>query len=424
MFINLNNILIHVKDIIHTDTAKQTISLYFSEIVVILLSVVIGIINTRSLGPEGFGIFALFITITSFTVIFFRFGIFSSASALLAYIKDEQKEKEMVGAIILLTFLIGIIYAIFLFILSFFVDSIFNSNIGWMLRWFSILSIALPYTLVISLIGRGTNQIHAISMYNIIRPLFYIVGALVVLSVVTISQSDFILLYLISVNVAVIISLYYFRPKFTHLKENVSAIFKKTKEYGLDLYIGQIADQGTTQLISLLIPIFVNSTELGFFTLATYITGPMSTFSRSLSVTRFKHFAHSEGISRKIIFYNAIWLTFCVFILFLFGSLIINTFFGNQFSPAITLLLPLSIAGFFAGMYQPYNLFLSVKMKGKWLRNMSFIMSVVSILGCILVIPKYGTVGAAMVTICANGTFFLTCLFYYYKYLKEVSNGS
>jgi O-antigen/teichoic acid export membrane protein len=110
--------------------------------------------------------------------------------------------------------------------------------------------------------------------------------------------------------------------------------------------------------------------------------------------------------------------------LFLFGSLIINTFFGTQFSPTITLLLPLSIAGFFAGMYQPYNLFLSVKMKGKWLRNMSFIMSVVSIVGCILIIPKFGAFGAAVVNICANGTFFLTCLFYYNRYLQEVSNGS
>ena len=76
-------------------TGKQTSILYSSSIISLFLGVFIGIINTRALGPQGYGILAFFGVTTSFTVLFFRFGFFSSSGLLIAQAKEERKEKEL-----------------------------------------------------------------------------------------------------------------------------------------------------------------------------------------------------------------------------------------------------------------------------------------------------------------------------------------
>lgn len=87
-----NEIFSEFKKDLMGNTGRQTSTLYLSQIIALFLGVFTGIINTRVLGPAGYGILAFFFVITSFTVLFFRFGFFSASGLLIAQAKDERKE--------------------------------------------------------------------------------------------------------------------------------------------------------------------------------------------------------------------------------------------------------------------------------------------------------------------------------------------
>ena len=164
----------------------------------------------------------------------------------------------------------------------------------------------------------------------------------------------------------------YIHPLFSHLRETIGIIHQKTKEYGFQLYIGQIADQSTTQLNGLIIPLFINTTLIRFFSLAMMITTPIAGLSQSLSISLFRNFAQLEEIPKKVIYYNADWLIMCAILLNVFGGFIIGLLLSKAFLPVVPLLLPMSIAVFFQGMYQPYNLFLGAnvrKIEQEYLNN-------------------------------------------------------
>jgi len=133
----------------------------------------------------------------------------------------------------------------------------------------------------------------------------------------------------------------------------------------------------------------------------------------------FKGFVDMERIPKKVIYYNFLWLAACVTGLTIFGKFIVVLLFTEKFLPTVPLILPLALASFFRGMYQPYMMFISAHEKGKWMRNMSFIMSMVNFLGNIILIPIWGAYGAAVASVIGNGSFYFSCLRYYRIYRRQ-----
>ena len=88
--VNAKDIVNEFKKDLLSRTGRQTSTLYLSQIIALFLGVFTGIINTRVLGPEGYGILAFFLAITSFTVLFFRFGFFSASGLLIAQAKESK----------------------------------------------------------------------------------------------------------------------------------------------------------------------------------------------------------------------------------------------------------------------------------------------------------------------------------------------
>jgi O-antigen/teichoic acid export membrane protein len=409
-----------VKEDLVSKTGVQTLTLFSSQILALALGMLIGIINTRTFGPIGYGVLAFFTTFTGFTVIFFRFGLASSICLMLVKTKEIEKEKELIGAAVVIAFFVGITYSLFTFISSFFVDDIFHTNVGWILRYVSVLVVALPFTLFIPQIGSGINNINLLSIFNIIPNMIYLLGALILLNLIQIEPFYFILLNLLSTLFSLLILIYGLHPKLTNLYENMREILKHTKEYGFNLYLGQIADQSTYKLNGIFISLFVNTTQLGFFSLAMATTSPMIGLSYALSTSLFKDSVYLNRIPKKAILYNLIWLVLCVSGLIIFGSYIIAILFGEEFLPASRLIVPLVLAGFFQGMYQPYLSFLTPKTSSKILRNFSFFGAFVNLSLNIFLIPSYGAYGAALASMISMLSWYIL-LFRQYK--KYCSNG-
>ena len=416
--VNAKDMVNEFKKDLLSRTGRQTSTLYLSQIIALFLGVFIGIINTRVLGPEGYGILAFFLAITSFTVLFFRFGFFGSTGLLIAQAKEERKERELAGASIVIAFFIGISYSFFILILSFFVDDIFHTNIGWILRYTSFMLIALPFTFLIPQVGGGMNKIERMSLFNVIPKVIYLLGALMLLKIIQIEPFHFILLSIFSTIVSVFVVMHLFHPLFNNIGENLKEIWKKNKEYGFHLYLGQIADQSTYQLDRIFITYFVNTTQLGFYSLAMTITAPMVGLSSSLASSLYKGFADRDRIPKKVIYYNFLWLAACVAGLTIFGKFIVVLLFTEKFLPTVPLILPLALASFFQGMYQSYNRFLGAKGKGKWKRNISITQSIFNLIGNFFLILYWGAMGAAIASAIATLIAYLGHIYYYRKYMR------
>jgi len=417
---DIKGIIIELKRDLTGKTGRQTLSLYFSQILALILGAFISVINTRALGPEGYGILSFFLSITSFTVLFFRFGFFSSSGLLIAQTKDELKERELIGASVVIGLFIGLLYSTFIYLFSFFVDEIFHTDVSWIFRWTAFMLIAFPLTMLIPQIGRGTNKIEKLSLYNIFPKIIYLLGALVLLKIIQVKPFHFILLNIFATTMGVLVVIGLFRPVFRNMKENLKNIWNVNKEYGFHLYLGQIADQSTYQLDRIFISYFVDTTQLGFYTLAMAITTPMVGLSRALSMSLFKKFVDMERIPKKVIWYNFLWLASCVIGLTIFGKFIVVLLFTEKFLPVVPLIFPLALASFFQGMYQPYGMFFESKGKGKWIRNNSYITSLMNLVGNIILIPTYGAYGAAIASALSKMTHYVVYIYLYH--IRELVN--
>lgn len=409
-------LLKEVKNDLFCKTGKQTSMLYSSQILVLLLGVFTGAINTRTLGPEGYGLLSFYVAITSFILLFFNFGIFSSSGYLVAHEKDEKKKKELFGASIICTFTIGILYSLAILAASFFIDDLFKTQIGWILRYTSILLLAFPSTALITQLSKGSNKIGILSIFNILPKIIYLIGILLLLKIIKPDYSYFAVIYSLSIFISCLLAIASFKPAFSNIAKSIGEIIQTTKTYGFYTYIGMIADQSSYQLSSILIPLFFGTTNLGFYALGVTICSPMAGLSQSLSISMFKDFAHLKKIPKKVLYYNAAWLIFCVIFLLVFGELIISTIFTKDFLPVLPLIPFLALAYMFNGLCQPYHTFLGAKGKGLWLMNRSFFMAAVSIIANILLIPLYGNLGAAVAAMLGMGSGYLTAIWYYNKY--------
>ena len=416
--IRIQKMVIDLVDWTRSKTGKQTSMLYGSQIAILGLGIVIGVINTRSLGPVDYGMLSFILALISFVSLFFEFGFFSAGTRLLAIANDERKERECIGSLVLITVGIALLFSLATFFLSFFVDSIFHTHIGNILRIISILVCIFPFQYMIQQVYQGTNKIGRLSAYNVAPIVWYLIGALIVINLFQLTVYIALLLNLSGIILATIVVIRRLKPSFNDLRKNTGLLWKETKEYGFHVYIGRIAGVSTYQLDKIFISYFVNTTWVGFYSLAMSMTMPMALLSRSLSITLFKDFAHLERIPKKIIYYNFLWLLCCVIGLVALGKFIIVFLFSDKFISSASLILPLALAGFFQGMYQPYNMFMAAHRKGEWMRNISFIMAGVNLAGNIILIPLWEAMGAAIASIIGNSVYYFLSIFYYRKYKK------
>src|SRR2546422_11710582 len=100
----------------------------------------VNLINTRLLGPVDYGLYAATFAVTEFVTLFLDFGVFSSGARLLALNQDEpERQRRLIGALIVIAVTLSLMGALVLWGISFFVVFLLNAPIKDLLRWFSLL---------------------------------------------------------------------------------------------------------------------------------------------------------------------------------------------------------------------------------------------------------------------------------------------
>ncbi len=380
---------------------------------------IIKYIQTGELGDFLYGEYALFISITSIALTIFRFGIFVSLQTLLANNTDQKKESELLGAGLILTLAIGLIFSFALLFLSLFINNLLNTELAYVLSSFAFLAIVLPFQNFVSAASTGTNRIRIAALFNLSPKIVFLLILIYWISNKELTLSKTILFNLGSTLLVLIPILIALKPKFQNLKDSIQTIWKKNKEYGIHYYVGSVFNQTTYRLDEIFIAFFHNTILVGYYSLANLICTPMILMSQSLSKSMFKRFASSDKIPKKVFQYNTAWLLICIIAL---GILVLIfqkfNYINYNFSEVLKYILPLSVAFFFQGLCYPYS-FLAAKSLGKEIRNVAWSEAVLNIIGNLFLIPPFGVMGAIYSSIAAKLVHFLALRFYYHKYLRE-----
>ena len=392
---------------------------FLSQLAVIIFGFLTKGIQTRALTSEGYGVYAFFTTLTGFSVLFFNLGLFPTMELMLASSNEKQREKELLGASFILTLIIGIAFSIFLFAISFVIDGVFHVQIASTLRLVIPLCIAFPFRLLIPSLAIGSNQIEKAAIYDVLFQLLFSVALAALFFYSTLTLEEIIVLNLSLSAVATGVIIFLFKPSAANFALRFKEIRKKNSEFGIHYYLGSMFSDTTYKLDELFITFFINTTQLGFYSLANIICSPMVIFSNAVAAALFKDFAQKETISKKLFAFNILWIVVSFTVLYFLSGFIIRILFGNSFDNVQDYVIPLSVSYIFKTLCQPYS-FLAAKGKGKEIRNVAVLEGVASIITNIIFIPFWGVMGAIYSSIIARVIDYIGLNYYYRKYLKEL----
>jgi O-antigen/teichoic acid export membrane protein len=333
---------------------------------------------------------------------------------------SAQRRRELVGALIAIGAIISLFAGAFLFGLSFFTQLLFKSDIGPALRFFSVLFGLTGLQGLVEAICRGENRIGALSLFRIGAKTMNVVLILLFIVVKRYSFMVSLAVNLVSILAAVAILLATAKPLFSNVKASFRMIVADVRVYGWNAYIGNLSSTASAKTDSMLISAFVDTTSVGFYNLASLLTFPMTTFSRSLSTTMFKRFASQDRIPRAVIFVNLVWLVGSGIVLLLLRKFFVHLLFGKGYDPVIGLILPLVLSSILGGLAQPFNMFMGAKGMGAYLRNTALVMTGLNLPLNILFIHHWGAIGACYASVIALAVNFGVHLFYYRRTLSKI----
>lgn len=396
---------------------QQVAILFASNILLIVVGFGIKKIQTQELGNISYGEYAFFISLVTFLSLFFRFGFFVSLRNLLAQNHNIIREKKLLAIGFIIATINGIGLCIVVWLLSFFVNDLFQTNISDSMQIFAPLTIIYPFYYLFNSYGVGINNVKIIATYNNLPKLLFLIMLLIYQNNLTVNTILF--FNLISTLLIILYFLIKLKPQFSSTKKYWKLLWLKNQKYGFHYYTGAIANQTTYKLDELFIAYFKNTTLVGFYSLALLITSPMVLMSQAISQSMHKQYSNLKRIPKKIFIYNTFWLLACILFLYLFSDYIVNFLFGAEFESVSKYVFYISFALLFQGLTTPYS-FLAAKSKGKEIRNVAFAEAFVNITGNIILIPLLGVEGAIITSILAKITNYIFFRYYYKQYLKEL----
>ena len=400
--------------------------LFSSNVLVAVLSVLLGVATARILGVEGRGEFYLFVQTVSLGTTFLAFGLQSSFQYFLS--KQIMPKSDIIGMIILQlvfsTIILSValaltkkylvqwfsidddfLYAAFICIVLGISVLFFNSvmmTFSRGVKWTSILAVvssALQLVLFLVFVLLLPDEIGAISCAIIAFSMAYFIRSVASLSVIR----DF---------------------KFK-IKKKYTSDFKMLYKFGAASFLANIS-----VLLLFKVDIFMIQSELGYHQLGIYsaavtIAEMVLLFPTVVGTALFAHlpnldFSARISLVRKTLLGVSVLSALALVVLFISGQMILNILFGKSFSGSIQPLLYLLPGLFFMSLnYCFANYFSGVGMP-KITGYMFSFGVLTNVLLNFYLIPKYGIAGAAV----ASSLAYLQVLLSFLWALKRLENVS
>ena len=391
--------------------------LYCATICSTLLGLLASIVNTRFLQPSDYGDVRYVQNIIYFLGSILLFGYFWSGSRLLALSKNEQKSRQIRGAMILI-----LIFCFILMEIAVFVCFLIHLNTPYLANLFLLSMLVCAYPLISSYIettAQGDNHIGKLSAARILPYAFYIPIAYLLYSSTGATSSKMILLQWGIYSTVFVLIVILTRPSFKNIKSNFNKLNIENKKYGLQLYFGSLAMIATNYLAGISLGAFNDDNiNVGFYTLSLTITTPLSLLPGIIGTTYFKEFATLDKIPTKV-FKATVVITGLSCLLFILLIQPVVTFFYSETYSKVGIYSCVMSVGFSVhGIGDMINRYLGSHGQGISIRNSSFICGAFRIVGFSLLVYLWDINGALLTNILSSFAYCLVLIYYYRKYVN------
>jgi O-antigen/teichoic acid export membrane protein len=413
---------IHLKELLSGTTVALSL-----KIIGIVFGYIFTLLITRNFGADTMGIFALCTTVLSIASILGRLG---TDTALLRFVAEysAQGRKDLVKEVHGKALKIVVPFSISLTIILFFSSPYISKYIfhkEHLSNYFQITSLAvLPFVLIF-INSQSLRAIKRIREYAFFQNIsYFLFGSifLLILLIFSVKNSLPVIAYVLAIFTGAIFCHILWKKQSrldsSHVSNEMST--RNILHVSIPMLLSSSMLMITQWTNTLMLGIFRTEAEVGIFNVAAKISTSIS-FTliaiNTIAAPKFAEFYGGKDIrglekfvqqSTKLIF----WTSFPILLVIaIFPSFILGIF-GEEFKAGVFALLLLTIGQFISSISGSVGTLLNMTGKQKVYQYIMIATAVLNIILNVLMIPKYGIIGAAIVTMVSFAFWNLSSVIY------------
>ena len=399
----------------------QAIVLYICTLFGVLIGVLVSVLNTRNLAPSEYGDVRYINNIIQMLSGIFLFGYFVTGSRLLAIAKSKEEAAQIKGGLVTILGMTVALMMVCMIACGLIHHYILHRDFAWL--FYTVIPVCGSVLLLnyMNTSAQGDNSIFSIAAARLLPSLIYLFIAYFVYE--HFGASNWLMLVLQNGIALIVLSviIWYNKPSFKNLKQTFKALQEENKSYGLQVYYGSLATVSVQYIAGITLGMFAaDNANVGFYSLALTVTGPLALLPSIIGTTFFKRFAHENCISREVLF-----STFFMALLSMVGFVIlvypvVGILYDERYSDVALFACFLSVGFTFHGLGDVFNRFLGAHGQGKSLRNGAFISGAIALVGYTIGVYYFGIWGAIFTKITASTAYFVSMAVFYFCFVKRV----
>jgi O-antigen/teichoic acid export membrane protein len=389
-----------------------------SQALVALLAAVSTVLVARALSAQAFGVQSFAVAFLTFTAMFFDFGLFLPAARLVARSSSERERHQTVGAALLAFVPVGLLFSATVFGLSFFVDSWFNVEASHALQLISAIAFVYPLSYVGQYLAKGSGRLHVFSVTSATAQALYVLSLIAGLADhVHLTASLVIILRLGSMLVALTVLVVWLSPEFRGAMRRIPAILRDTRDYGIQMYLGNVMSMGTYSMDVLMLGALTNARTVGYYSLAGSAAYVVALPVNGLAAALFSRMTFQHRIARRWLAFGWVSGLVCAIGVSALAYPLLPWILSSRYTGAIVLIPPLALAAVVQGVTTIYNTYLAAQAKGTELRNAALILTLSNLVLNLALIPPFGALGAAWASLAALVVNLFAHMIFYRRYV-------
>ena len=402
--------------------SKQAAVLYISTISGVLIGMLVSILNTRNLAPSEYGDVRYVNNIIQMLSGIFLFGYFVTGSRLLAIAKNKEEAAQIKGGLVTILGLTVALMMVCMVACGIIHHYILHRDFAWL--FYTAIPVCGSVLLLnyMNTSAQGDNSIYSIAAARLLPSAFYLGIAYYVYA--HFGASNWLMLVLQNGIAMIVLGaiIWYNKPSFKNLRQSFKALQKENKSYGLQVYYGSIANVSVQYIAGITLGMFAtDNANVGFYSLALTVTGPLALLPSIIGTTYFKRFAHESNISRRILLstFSLALISLIGFILLIYP--VVGFLYDERYSDVALFACILSVGFTFHGLGDVFNRFLGAHGQGTSLRNGAFISGAIALVGYTIGVYYFGIWGAIFTKISASLTYFASMVVFYFCFVRNKS---
>lgn len=404
---------------------KQVVVLYISTLFGVLIGMLVSILNTRNLAPSEYGDVRYVNNIIQMLSGIFLFGYFVTGSRLLAIAKSEEEAAQIRGGLVTILGMTVALMMVCMVACGLIHHYVLHRDYAWL--FYTVIPVCGSVLLLnyMNTSAQGDNSIYSIAAARLLPSALYLGIAYWVYF--QFGASNWLMLILQN-GIALLVLIFIIwnnKPSFKNLKHTFKVLRQENKSYGLQVYYGSLANVSVQYIAGITLGMFaLDNTNVGFYSLALTVTGPLAMLPSIIGTTYFKRFAHENCISRKILLstFSLSLISLIGFVVLIFP--IVDFLYDERYSKVALYSCLLAIGFTFHGLGDVFNRFLGAHGQGKPLRDGAFISGIIALIGYTIGVCYYDIWGALFTRIITSLSYFTSMIVFYFFFINKTKENN